>query len=407
LGGGDIGFNRGNTSSRGRGRGGRQFTGNGNGQNGNNFNNFNDKNAAGTAAQSKNKNWPSMAVKNMNQSAGSPATANRDPTNQNPNINESEINSYLDRSNESLASSDPSYAKSQNPTYAAKTAKQLEAAERVLIVHSGTNETLELTETQFNAIMSEIEKQDFIAAVKKTPTPKIKWCKYSQFGDKGFIGVQDDINATLVIDAVARICIGGIGFRAWCIEDLEPKNLVSIHISLFQSSLGAPLIMEGIMAANTLKGAANRAWIVSDGGWDYVTRAPYDTLKFFADKTLFDDLLLRLSGDKGRHIYLTVGTGERQAFLSEQPGVAASRARDCAELAQIRMAAAKAVADAIVKVAADTLEAAKVNVTDSATATNEDSVKATATVDDVMDTSNNTKKDKDWTTEVPNAEDYK
>jgi hypothetical protein len=277
LGGGDIGFNRGNTSSRGRGRGGRQFTGNGNGRNGNNFTYQIDKNAAGTAAQSKNKNWPSMAVKNMNQSAGSPATANLDPTNQNSNINESETNtaSYLDRSNESRASSDPSYAKSQNPTYAAQTAKQLEAAKRVLIVHSGTNETLKLTETQFNAIMSDIEKQAFIAAVKKTPAPKIKWCKYSQFGDKGFIGVQDDTNATLVIDAVARICIGGIGFRAWCIEDLEPKNLVSIHISLFQSSLGAPLIMEGIMAANTLKGAANHAWIMSDGGWDYVTRAPY------------------------------------------------------------------------------------------------------------------------------------
>jgi hypothetical protein len=40
--------------------------------------------------------------------------------------------------------------------------------------------------------MSEIEKQAFIAAVKKTTAPKIKWCKYSQFGDKGFIGVQDD-----------------------------------------------------------------------------------------------------------------------------------------------------------------------------------------------------------------------
>jgi hypothetical protein len=258
LGGGDIGINRGNNSSRGRGRGGRQFTGNGSGRNGNNFSNFNDKNAAGTAAQSKNKNWPSMAVKNMNQSAGSPATANRDPTNQNQN--ENETNSYLDRRDESPASSDPSYAKSQNPTYAAQTAKQLEAAERVLMVHSGTEETLELTETQFNAIMGEIEKQAFIAAVKKLPVPKIKWCKFSQFGDKGFIGVQDDTNAELVINAIGRICIGGIGFRAWCIKDLEPKNLVSIHISKFQSGLGAPLIMEGIMAANTLKGAANREY---------------------------------------------------------------------------------------------------------------------------------------------------
>jgi hypothetical protein len=180
--------------------------------------------------------------------------------------------------------------------------------------------------------------------------------------------------------------------------------------------------MECIMAANTLKGAANRAWIVLDGGWDYVTRAQYDTLKFFADKTLFDDLLLRLSGDKGRRIYLTVGTGERQVFLSEQPGVAASRARDRAELAQIRAAAAKAVVDAIVeaakaKVVADSATAtnedsamvettkAKGNVTDpTATATNEDSAKP-ATIEDVMDTSNNGKKD--WTTEVPNADDFK
>jgi hypothetical protein len=175
--------------------------------------------------------------------------------------------------------------------------------------------------------------------------------------------------------------------------------------------------MEGIMAANTLKGAANRAWIVFDSGWDYVTRAPYDTLKFFADKTLFDDLLLRLSGDKGRRIYLTVGTMERQVFLSEQPGVAASRARARDELAQIRAAAAKAVADAIAKVAADTLEAAKSKVgTDPAT--NEDSAMVVADalvvtsatnsakpIEDVMDQSNNGRKD--WTTEVPNADDFK
>jgi hypothetical protein len=145
LGGGDIGINRGNNSGRGRGRGGRQFTGNGNGRNGNNFTNLNPqishKEAAGTAAQPKNKNWPSMAVKNINQSAGSPATVNRDPTHQNPNIpiNESESNtaSYLEsnRSNESASSDpDPLYAKSQNPTYAAKIAEQLEAAERILIV---------------------------------------------------------------------------------------------------------------------------------------------------------------------------------------------------------------------------------------------------------------------------------
>jgi hypothetical protein len=119
--------------------------------------------------------------------------------------------------------------------------------------------------------------------------------------------------------------------------------------------------MEGLMAANSLNGAAITAWIVSEGGWDYVTRAPYDTLKFFADNTLFGELLLRLSGDKGRRIFLRVGTGERQAFLSEQPGVAASRARDKAEVAEIR--AAKAAADANDKATAEALEAARVKAT--------------------------------------------
>jgi hypothetical protein len=409
LGGGDIG------RGRGRGRGGQNH-GNDNGRdNGNNYKNSlnagtaaNPSHNAGSAAKpslnagsAATKRNGQMAAKNLANDPGLLGAGGSSAIRVNPEITltgtTSKSHSLLEsNSTGEPASSPPSSAvtfKQRNPSYAAVLAKQLAAAERILHVYATHSETLELSETQFDAVMVDIERQACLAAVHKEPAPKTKWSKYSQYGDKGFIGVENSQDAVLVMAAVRRFEFQGQGYRAWCTEDLEPKNLVSINISLHQSKLGAPLIMLGLMAANTLGGLAKKAHIVSEGGWDWVTRSGYDTLKFFADGTLFQELLDRRNGDEGRRLYLTVGTQQRQVFLSEQPGVAAQRARDRKEVADFK--SQRAYTEANAKAIADALEAAEIVVAKAMEAKE-------SKEDNTMDETDNANKGKvAWENEIP------
>jgi hypothetical protein len=118
------------------------------------------------------------------------------------------------------------------------------------------------------------------------------------------------------------------------------------------SRLGAARAMEGFVAANTLNGKALSAWIEKVGGWCPITRAKFDTLKFFANTLMYKELLARRNGDVGRKLYLWVGTSERQVHLSLQPGETedqtlnkASKATALLEEAVKEAALAKAEAD--------------------------------------------------------------
>jgi hypothetical protein len=232
----------------------------------------------------------------------------------------------------------------KNPTFAAKLANQL-AESRVLYLFSSHEERLELSETQFNAVMGALEVQAIESAVEKEPAPKIKWCRYSKFGDTGYLGCQSVEDAKLIMAGVLKVEVNGIKFRAWAKEELESRHLVSIDISIHQSNLGAPMVMKGFMAANTLQGKATKVRIVKVGGWCKVTRALYDTLKFFADDQLYEQLNERKNGDKGRRLYLIVGTGERQVHLSQQPGVAIDLEKTAAEIEAIKISEAEAEAE--------------------------------------------------------------
>lgn len=207
---------------------------------------------------------------------------------------------------------------------------------------SSHEERLELSETQFNAVMGELEVQAIEAAIKKVPAPKIKWCRYSKFGDTGYLGCQSVADANVIKAGVLKIVVEGITFRAWAKEELESRHLVSIDISIHQSNLGAPMVMAGFMAANELQGKATKARIVKVRGWCKVTRALYDTLKFFADDQLYEQLNERKNGDIGRRLYLIVGTGERQVHLSQQPGVALDLVKTAAEIEAIKKSEAEA-----------------------------------------------------------------
>jgi hypothetical protein len=240
----------------------------------------------------------------------------------------------------------------QNPTFAARLAAQLSVTECTLFIFSGQEECLELTETQFDAIMSNLEDVAIDCDIRKVPAPKLKWSKYSAFGDKGYVGCSSKEDANNVQKAVALIRLDGLAFRAWIKEDMEPRHLVSIDISLHLSRLGAARAMEGFVAANTLNGKALSAWIEKVGGWCPITRAKFDTLKFFANTLMYKELLARRNGDVGRKLYLWVGTSERQVHLSLQPGETedqtlnkASKATALLEEAVKEAALAKAEAD--------------------------------------------------------------
>jgi hypothetical protein len=240
----------------------------------------------------------------------------------------------------------------QNPTFAARLAAQLSVTECTLFIFSGQEECLELTETQFDAIMSNLEDVAIDCDIRKVPAPKLKWSKYSAFGDKGYVGCSSKEDANNVQKAVALFRLDGLAFRAWIKEDMEPRHLVSIDISLHLSRLGAARAMEGFVAANTLNGKALSAWIEKVGGWCPITRAKFDTLKFFANTLMYKELLARRNGDVGRKLYLWVGTSERQVHLSLQPGETedqtlnkASKATALLEEAVKEAALAKAEAD--------------------------------------------------------------
>jgi hypothetical protein len=334
LGGGDI---RHQTTSRERGGGhgngrgfgrsgsgggslGRSINGNGSGRDGN-IPKFikhpqSSSEAAGTAALTKESGR--KAVREIDHDPEllgaegdndkNPNSTDKDNTVGNDNVTVSFLESkeLNDLAGKSVLASKTAFVTS-NPSFAAKLAEQLTAAERTLYLFSSQEERLELTETQFNTIMGELEEQAIACAVAKVPAPKIKWCRFSQYGDKGYLGVRSDKDAKVVMEGISRIVIGGIKFRAWLKEELEPRHLVSIDISIHQSNLGVSKIMAGFMAANELQGKATKARIVKVGGWCKVTRALYDTIKFFADNQLYEQLSERRNGDTGRRLYLIVG----------------------------------------------------------------------------------------------------
>jgi hypothetical protein len=338
LGSGDLGNSSDGGSDNGRVSYGGRGRGRGNGRgNGRNFDgnksrslSFNSKtkagsaanHAAGSAAQNSKNRPQAPVIDTCTDLEGSTDDHDFNPSSSNPPTNAA---SFLasDKLKE-LALKTPLKPPSkfivQNPTFAARLAAQLLVTECTLFIFSGQEECLELTETQFDSIMCNLEDVAIGCDIRKVPAPKLKWSKYSAFGDKGYIGCSSKEDANLVQKAVALFRLDGLAFRAWIKEDMEPRHLVSIDISLHLSRLGAARAMEGFVAANTLNGKALSAWIEKVGGWCPITRAKFDTLKFFANTLMYKELLARRNGDVGRKLYLWVGTSERQVHLSLQPG---------------------------------------------------------------------------------------
>jgi hypothetical protein len=327
----DGGSDNGRVSYGGRGRGRGNGRGNGRNFDGNKSRSLiNSKtkagsaanHAAGSAAQNSKNRPQAPVIDTCTDPEGSTDDHDFNPSNSNPPTNAA---SFLasDKLKELALKTPlkpPSKFTVQNPTFAARLAAQLSVTECTLFIFSGQEECLELTETQFDAIMCNLEDVAIGCDIRKVPTPKLKWSKYSTFGDKGYIGCASKEDANLVQKAVALFRLDGLAFRAWIKEDMEPRHLVSIDISLHLSRLGAARAVEGFVAANTLNGKALSAWIEKVGGWCPITRAKFDTLKFFANTLMYKELLARRNGDVGRKLYLWVGTSERQVHLSLQPG---------------------------------------------------------------------------------------
>jgi hypothetical protein len=225
-------------------------------------------------------------------------------------------------------------AKSANPNFAAMMAKHWARAEEIVYVFSGQDEQLPLSQTHWEMILVNIQDQARMLQIKGEPSPEYKFSKFSTQSDKGFLGVASPEQAVLIVQAVARIAIGGVKFRGWRKHELKTKHLVTIEIrnelATCRTRGGVATIVEAMIKRNSLKGETISAWIENG-------KSPtFKVFKFFADDVLHQELLMRRNGplsmDQGWNIFLYVGAQHSIAHISQQPGVAAAAEAEVAEL---------------------------------------------------------------------------
>jgi hypothetical protein len=229
----------------------------------------------------------------------------------------------------------PSAFKTNNPTFATLMAKLWARPEEVVYVFSSETEQLELTETQYKEIMKQIQGQALDCQIAGTQVPKYRWSGYSLHSDKGYIAVDfDDVER--IIKAVASIVIEGVKFRAWRTSEMQVKHLVTAEIEPSLAANGVVKIIQGMIKVNDLRGGSViEAWIL-DGESPNIK-----VLRFFVDPELCEKILERRRNDKGRRLFLYIGSQYTPVRVSALPGAGLGD-KDKAEVAAFKDANDKA-----------------------------------------------------------------
>jgi hypothetical protein len=230
------------------------------------------------------------------------------------------------------------FTSADNPTFAALMAKRWARPEEVVYLFSSQTEQLELTKTQQVEIMKQIQGQALECQIEGTQVPKYRWAGYSNHSDKGYIAVDfDDVDR--IIEAVASIVIEGVSFRAWRTSEMQVKHLVTAEIEPALASNGVQKIIQGMIKVNDLRsGSVLEAWIL-DG-----LSPNIKVLRFFVDQDMCDKILERRRNDKGRRLFLYIGSQHTPVRVSALPGAGLGE-KDKAEVAAFRDANNKAKDD--------------------------------------------------------------
>jgi hypothetical protein len=179
--------------------------------------------------------------------------------------------------------------------------------------------------------MKQIQGQALDCQIAGTQVPKYRWAGYSLHSDKGYIAVDfDDVER--IIEAVASIVIEGVKFRAWRTSEMQVKHLVTAKIEPALASNG----VEKIIKVNDLRsGSVIEAWIL-DGDSPNIK-----VLRFFVDPEMCEKILEWRSNDKGRRLFLYIGSLYTPVRVSALPGAGLGK-KDKAEVAAFKKANDKA-----------------------------------------------------------------
>jgi hypothetical protein len=205
-------------------------------------------------------------------------------------------------------------------------AKRWARPEEVVYLFSSRTEQLELTKTQQVEIMIQIQGQALECQIAGTEVPKYRWAGYSTHSDKGYMA-GDSKDVDRIIEAVASIVIEGVSFRAWRTSEMQVKHLVTAEIEPALASNGVQKIIQGMIKVNDLRsGSVLEAWIL-DGQSPFVK-----VLRFFVDQEMCDKILERRQNDKGRRLFLYIGSQYTPVRVSALPGAGLGE-KDKAEVA--------------------------------------------------------------------------
>ena len=209
---------------------------------------------------------------------------------------------------------DPPKDLDKNKSYAdaaGKSSKTSVRGHEVLYIHSGVKERDRIEEDAFYKLWDRIDyyTTELLLNGDDVPGAGVLWKKWTD--GRGLIAVSDKETSDWIVKLVGETKVKGKSFKAWHRGDYGRGRLVTAHLkgNAFKGRTGAQL-MTLVMKQNKLSGK-HTGVLIRDKGEERVFR-------FFADPTLWKDLVSRRPNQKRRDLLLKLGLGMAKFVLSKE-----------------------------------------------------------------------------------------
>ena len=211
----------------------------------------------------------------------------------------------LRRQSDPTATDEPATKKTKSFAEAAKQKRAFE----ILYVHKGTKERAAIDKETFYKLMDKYQNRALVKGMNGETFPdNILWHSWSK--GRGLVAVEDKETSDYFIKEVAVLKVNKMVFRAWHRDQASEGKLVSVWLAgNGYSQFGPDQLTGALRRQNDLKGQVTGAKFsnVGKGG---------RLLLFFADKTLWTELLARSTTATGGKAVLKLGTFRVVAQLS-------------------------------------------------------------------------------------------
>ena len=211
----------------------------------------------------------------------------------------------LRRQSDPTATDEPAAKKSKS---FAEAAKQKRAYE-ILYVHKGTKERAAIDKETFYKLMDKYQYRALVKSMDGETFPdNILWHSWSK--GRGLVAVEDKETSDYFIKELSVLKVNKLVFRAWHRDQASEGKLVSVWLAgNSYTQFGPDKLAGALLRQNGFKGQITGAKFsnVNKGG---------RLLLFFADKTLWTELLARSTTATGGKAVLKLGTFRVVAQLS-------------------------------------------------------------------------------------------